>query len=54
MGMEYDAIKHINLVQERCNTVGIENIVVEPEDFMKYSKRFLLLICLNSTICILI
>ena len=25
MGMEYDAIKHINLVQERCNTAGIEN-----------------------------
>lgn len=40
MGMEYDAIKHINLVQERCNTAGIENIVVEPEDFMKYSKTF--------------
>lgn len=40
MGMPYDAAAHINLVQERCGTAGIEDINVVPADFMKYSKKF--------------
>ncbi|MGI6225154.1 MAG: DUF362 domain-containing protein [Peptococcales bacterium] len=40
MGMPYDRIAHLNLVQERCGTAGINDIKVVPEDFMKYSKKF--------------
>lgn len=40
MGMPYDAISHINLVQERCGTAGIDDITVIPADYMKYSKKF--------------
>lgn len=41
MGMEYDAIAHVNLVHERCGTAGFEDIEVEPTDYMKYAKKFL-------------
>lgn len=40
MGMPCDEIAHLNLVQERCGTAGINDIKVVPEDFMKYSKKF--------------
>jgi len=40
MGMPYNSISHINLVQERCGTAGIDDIEVEPADYMKYSKKF--------------
>lgn len=41
MGMPYDTISHINLVKERCGTAGIEDIEVDPADYMKYSKKFI-------------
>lgn len=40
MGMPWDGIAHINLVQERCGTASIADIEVVPKDFMKYSKKF--------------
>ena len=40
MGMKHDAIAHVNLVQQRCGTAGINDIEVDPADFMKYGKVF--------------
>lgn len=40
MGLPGDAIAHLNLVQERCGTAGLNDIEVVPKDFMKYSKKF--------------
>lgn len=41
MGMSWDAIAHLNLVRERCGAASVEEIKVDPHDFMKYSKEFI-------------
>ncbi|MFZ5943727.1 MAG: DUF362 domain-containing protein [Bacillota bacterium] len=41
MGMPSDSISHINLVQEHCGTAASDNINVEPDDYLKYSKKFI-------------
>ena len=41
MGMKADAVPHLNLVQEERG-LDFEDITVEPADYMKWSRRFLL------------
>ena len=40
MGMPYDSVSHINLVQERCRTAAFDDIEVDPADYVKYAKTF--------------
>lgn len=40
MGFPWNKIDHLNLVRERCGGPSIDEIKVEPEDYMKYSKKF--------------
>jgi hypothetical protein len=41
MGMAYNAVSHINLVRERCGAAGIDDIEVDPADFLRYAKKFI-------------
>ena len=41
MGMDASQVPHVNLVHERCNTAGMDDILVEPADYIKYAKKFL-------------
>jgi uncharacterized protein (DUF362 family) len=40
MGMDWGDISHLSIVQERCKTSKIEDIEVEPSDYIKYSQPF--------------
>jgi uncharacterized protein (DUF362 family) len=40
MGMDWDAIPHLNLVQERFGKRPETELAIEPLDFMKYSRKF--------------
>ena len=40
MGFAPDAVKHVNLVHERCKTAGYNDRIVEPSDYKKYGKVF--------------
>ncbi len=40
MGLPHDAVKYVNLVQERCHTAAYDEIDVEPKDYIKYAKQF--------------
>ncbi len=41
MGMEFDAIDHLNLVRELKN-LDINDLEISPENYMDYSKKFML------------
>ncbi|NLT94144.1 MAG: DUF362 domain-containing protein [Clostridia bacterium] len=41
MGMPWDSIAHLNLVRERCGGPTLDEIQVIPEDYMKYSQKFI-------------
>lgn len=41
MTLKPEIAKYLYLVQQRCGTAGCEDIVVEPADYLKYSKAFL-------------
>lgn len=40
MGFKPDAVQHVNLVHERCNTAGYNDRIVDPADYKKYGKVF--------------
>ena len=40
MGFAPDAVKHVNLVSERCGTAGYNDREVDPPDFKKWGKTF--------------
>lgn len=42
MGMDHNQVPHVNLTQERCGKTAYENIIVDPKDYIKYSKNFIL------------
>jgi len=40
MGMEPSSVSHVQIVQERCGTASYDEIQAEPDDYLKYAKKF--------------
>jgi hypothetical protein len=40
MGMDPSCVSHVSIVQERCGTASVDEVAAEPEDYLKYAKKF--------------